>query len=410
MVNRPRLAGLADRAGLRALIAVYLVSAAACCALAATARAGFVDLHVYRMGADAVLHQGSLYQVRWRGLLPFTYPPFAAVAFAAFAPLPWQAAAALLTALSVAALPIMFYLALRLRPVSGWLCTTDAARLAVAAAVLAIWFEPVRSVLSFGQVDLVLAVVVLADLALPDAARGKGVAIGVAAGLKLTPGIFAVYLLLTRRYRAAALAGLAFAGTVGIGYAVIPAGSRYFYWDLNFLRPDRIGHVQDVLNQSLLGAVARDIEGQPGAPWLALVALVGLAGLAAAAAAGRRGNDAAGFGLCAVAGLLASPISWTHHWVIALPALLLGGVAIWRRHQEYPARTALWLTGIALLAVIGWTGLARRVPSAGPELSPFWLVISQVYVLAGLMVLATAVWPGHRTAGSKRDHARPRAT
>ncbi len=119
---------------------------------------------------------------------------------------------------------------------------------------------------------------------------------------------------------------------------------------------------------------------------------MGLAGLAAAAAAGRRGNDAAGFGLCALAGLLASPISWTHHWVIALPALLLGGVAIWRRHREYPARTALWLTGIALLAVIGWTGLARRVPSAGPELSPFWLVVSQVYVLAGLLVLATAGW------------------
>jgi len=96
-----------------AVAAAYSLSAACCC-LPLVSGVHLVDLHVYRMGGDAVLHGMNLYSLRYAGQLPFTYPPFAALVFTGLAWLSWVAAAVLLTALTVLALPVMFYLALRL--------------------------------------------------------------------------------------------------------------------------------------------------------------------------------------------------------------------------------------------------------------------------------------------------------
>jgi alpha-1,2-mannosyltransferase len=390
-----RLARVAAGTGLWQLTALYGASAAVCCLLASRANADFVDLHVYRTGAEAVLHGGSLYGVQYRGL-PFTYPPFAAVAFSAVAILPWRVAAGLVELMSAACVPAMLYFALRLRPVSGWLRRADAARLALAAGALALWLEPVRSTLGFGQVNLVLAVLILADLALPDCSPVKGIGIGIAAGIKLTPLIFAVYLLVTRRYRAAGLAAAGFAVTVAAGYVLAPGASAHYFWDGNFLRTGNISPVYNDWNQSVLGAVSRDIGRVPGPWWFLVLLAVAVAGLALAARSGRRGDDATGFGLTAITGLLVSPISWTHHWVIAVPALTLAGVVAWRSRAEWPVRSRIWLAAVALLAVAGWSGIARRepkVPAAGwLHLSPLWLADSQLYVVASAIALLIAAW------------------
>ena len=64
----------------------------------------------------------------------------------------------MLTALTVAALPVMLYLALRL-PGSPPLRDHRAAwQLALAAAAAGIWLEPVHSTLFYGQVDVLIAV------------------------------------------------------------------------------------------------------------------------------------------------------------------------------------------------------------------------------------------------------------
>ena len=208
--------------------AVYAVSAAVCCALAARSQAHFVDLHVYRMGGAAVLHGDRLYQLRFVWL-PFTYPPFAAVAFAALAVVPWKVAVTLLTGASVVALPAALYLVLRLSGPVREQARERAWTLALAAAAAAIWLEPARATLGYGQVDILLTAAVLYDLSLPDTARRKGMMIGLVAGLKLTPAIFAVYLLVTGRRRAAATAAAAFAGTVAAGFSVLPASSAWFW-------------------------------------------------------------------------------------------------------------------------------------------------------------------------------------
>ncbi len=404
---------LAGRRGVLTLLAAYLGSAVICGFVAAAATVAFVDLHVYQIGAAAVVHGVWLYGVRHWGL-PFTYPPFAAVVFTPLAMVPWSFAVGLMFAANTAATPVMFYLALRLKPVADWLGRADAARLALAVAVIAIWLEPVYTTFAFGQVNILLTVMVLIDLTLPDKSASKGVATGIAAGLKLIPLIFVLYLAATRRMRAALVALGSFAATIAVGYAVVPHASQYYWADLTFLDTNRISRLSNDWNQSLLGAVSRTFGYEPGARWLLPVGAIGLAGLALAARAGRQGNDATGYGLCAVTGLLVSPISWTHHWVMAVPALLLAVLAVWRRRHEAPRLARFWLTVIAVLAAIGWTGIARHQPRLSPNqqlhLPVFWQVVSEIYVLAGLAALGIAAGAylrqraGHgRLAGAEPD-------
>jgi alpha-1,2-mannosyltransferase len=373
------------------LAAGYLVSAAICCLLAARGQAHFVDLHVYRLGGDTVVHGTNLYQARFAGL-PFTYPPFAAVLCVALAVLPWNVAVALITGGSVAMLVLALYLALRLRPLGSRLGSSTRWKLAFAVGAAAIWLEPVRTAIGYGQIDLVIVACVLYDLSLRDDAAHKGVAIGIVAGLKLTPAIFVPYLLLTRRYRAAATATAAFASTVAIGWIALP-GSSLSYWDVTFLNPGHIGRVQDASNQSLLGVLARNFHSAHVTWfWLPLALIVAAAGIALAVSAANRGDDVLGFCLCAITGLLISPISWTHHWVIAVPAVLLVAVKLYlgRSHR------LRWVTiagslALTVVAAAGWAGLARRTQSPNwLHLPAIGLVDSEIYVVAGLVALATA--------------------
>ena len=384
-------------------MAVYAVSAVVCCAVAARTSAHFADLQVYRMGGAAVLHDGSrLYQVRLGGL-PFTYPPFAAVVFTGVAAVPWRVAVTLLTGASMLALPAALYLVLRLPGPSRMPAAGPAWTLALAVATVAIWLEPARATLGYGQVDILLTAAVLFDLSLPDTARGKGLLIGLAAGLKLTPAIFAVYLLITGRQRAAATAAGVFAGTVAAGFAAIPASSAWF-WAGRFAAPGHVSPVQDPQNQSLAGALARVMHTADILPaWLPLAAVVAVAGLSLAAAASRRGDEALGFGLCAVTGLLISPISWIHHWVIVIPALLIAGLTAARAYRAGNVATAVLVTAaITASAAIGWIELAGETPRSGWLALPAWVLVRSVcYVLIGLAVLVAGAWSQARSALSR---------
>src|SRR5690349_10948945 len=152
------------------LVVLGLVLAAG---LVGAAYAGtLTDLAPYRYGGRAALDGLPLYGVRdpLSGL-PFTYPPFGALVMVPLALVSLPLAGALVTAASVAALARVLAM-----PV-----------LVVAALAM----EPVWQDLRFGQVNLLLMLAVLVDLARPER-KASGVLVGLAAGVKLTPLVFVV--------------------------------------------------------------------------------------------------------------------------------------------------------------------------------------------------------------------------
>ena len=69
--------------------------------------------------------------------------------------------------------------------------------------VMCMFLEPVRTTLYFGQINLVLMLLVLWDTARGERSRLKGIGVGIAAGIKLTPAYFILYYLAARQWRAA---------------------------------------------------------------------------------------------------------------------------------------------------------------------------------------------------------------
>jgi alpha-1,2-mannosyltransferase len=373
-------------------------------------RLGYFDLRVYRGAAELIFHGRSLYDTRIWQWAPFTYPPFAAIALTPLALLPLAVDKLLDTILSVVALFAVLALALRLPSDPGreaphaqpW----RSALLPVAVGA-ALWLEPITTTLGYGQINLLIALLILWDLSRLDTHRSKGALIGLAAGLKLTPLIFVPYLFFSRRRRAALVALGAFAATVAIGYALIPGDAQRFWGGL-FLDSHRVGGCCIPANQSLRGAILR-LDPAFGGGWLLAIALIiGIVGIALAVLASRRGDEAIGFSRCAVTGLLVSPVSWTHHWTIGVPAALVLGVRV------VHTRSKVGIIAVAAVLLVGYSYLPKLMskppflPHSGLPLC--WTLASASYVLIGLLALSVSCIYETRTLTAALATTRRRAS
>ena len=282
------------------------------------------DLQVYLGGADqAVHHSHSLYTWYFKPHpgIQFSYTPFAALVFAAGLALPFTGLMAIVTVVSLFSLVATIWIAFRQL---GWEKTSRLGATMLLSGLL-LWTEPVQRALFLGQVELVLMALVVWDLCQPDRRPWKGAVTGIAAGIKLVPLLFIAYLLLTRRFKQAAVAGAAFVVTVIIGFIALPNASVTWWLDGNFFQAGRTGFVGSQQNQSLRGIMTRLIGSVNGtaASWLLVAVVIALAGLAAAIVLDRRGYTFAGLMAAALTALLVSPISWDHHWVWIAPGLAL---------------------------------------------------------------------------------------
>ncbi|EWM11041.1 glycosyltransferase 87 family protein [Kutzneria sp. 744] len=287
--------------------------------------ATMLDLEVYRNGGLAWLRGIPLY-VGFPGPLlsgpnlPFTYPPLAAVLFSVFAAIPLWLSRTLVTVVSFLALStVTVVVAGRLDKRLKW-------TLGPAAAVAALYFEPVGSTFGYGQVNLVLMALVVADCL--AVRRFRGVLVGLAAAIKLTPLVFIVYFLVTRDRRSAATAVASFVGFAVIGLLLAPRDTVEF-WFHAMVNPERITTLSIMTNESLRAELYRlpALASVQTLLWVVLAVLV----LALAwRSAHRARNDVVALVAIAAAGLLVSPISWSHHWVWVVPALMAFGWTIWR--------------------------------------------------------------------------------
>ena len=349
-----------------ALLAVALAAWVADLATHLSYMAAMRDLVVYRDGGLIVRHVPPAYDAHrasplydWVGQhgVQFTYPPFAAVLFSVASVLSWTAMRWVMTLASLAALGLSLWLVFGALGYRESKAIRLGATLGVSALALAT--EPVQQTLSLGQVNLLLMLLIVADLltggALTPGGRTRwwhGIGIGIAAGVKLTPLIFIPYLLLIGRFRQAATAAGTFVATVLVGYAVLPRDSGTYWWHGLFLNANRIVFLGTRGNQSLRGILTR-LAGSVSAgqvPWLAAAVVVAVAGLAAAALLYRARQPVPAMLACALTGLLISPLSWDHHWVWVAPGLALlahlGAVA-----RRRAARAAWWAAGGGLFGV-----------------------------------------------------------
>jgi alpha-1,2-mannosyltransferase len=348
-----------------------------------------LDLEVYRLGASTLLHGGDVYSAVYPGTdLVFTYPIFAAILFVPFAVVPTAMAHAVVIAGSLAALWVIVHLTVR--EVRG---PRNALMWTVPIALVAITAHPVLQTLLFGQINLVLVALVLTDV-LANQGRWRGALVGIATGIKLVPGAFIIYFLVTGQRRAAAVSALTTAATIGLGFAVAPAAS-WAYWSNYAFNADRVGGIAYVTNQSILGISARVLRDPhpPRALTLGLSAVVIVAAILIARRLYYHGERLAAVGVVAVGALLASPISWSHHWVWFIPCV--GAMVPWAGRSRW--RWAALITGTAVV----WSGPMQYMPKAGLRELHHTLPQEIVANIYGPLAVAFLVWAALATRSAR---------
>lgn len=347
-----------------------------------------IDIDVYRAGARAFLEGDNLYTRSYEvgGIaLPFTYPPLAAILFIPVALVPYPVALVGWTLASAVLL---------------WWCLVIVLRHAVPAVnhrVIATWIlplallaEPVRETLGFGQINIILMALVLADTLTRRPWLPRGVLIGLAAAIKLTPAVFILVFLVRRQWRDAAVTFLS-----GVGFtlaaALVSWRNSWTYWLDTLTDTGRIGGEAYASNQSIRGVLARLAEpGEQVDRLLWLVLVIGALGLIIVAML-RAQTMLATVLLASTAALLCSPVSWSHHWVWLIPVavtLLLG-----------PGRV---LGAVVLLAL--FTSPHWLLPNNhGAEHAwPWWAqLVGSSYLLVTLAVVVAAIVSPRVLAGRR---------
>lgn len=308
-----------------------------------------LDLLVYRSGGTTALTSAGLYDHALHGGMWFTYPPFSAVVFAP------------LSAISTELTTILGYLGnfavLYLVVLLSWrqLGYRTNRQLYVVSGLLTViftWLEPVRTTVWLGQVNLLLMLLIVWDLGRPEGSRLRGFGVGIATGIKLTPGLFIVQLLITRQWRAAATATATVLATIAVGFVVIFSDSKA-YWTVTLWQSTRIGETSWPANQSAAGVLARwlHVAEPPRVLWLFCAVTLTALGLGASYLAHQRGQALLSTTLCGLTAGAVSPFSWGHHWVWFVPLLVL---AMDRALRS--GRAVAWLLPAALpLPLLCWT-------------------------------------------------------
>lgn len=331
------------------------------------------DLEIYLWGGRAVSHGPRLYLEQAQGNW-FTYPPYAAAVFNPLAALPAVVVRLAWELASVGAFAWCCAVTLKL---AGYRSSRTVLLATVAAGLV---LEPVYHTLYLGQVNVFLLALVLGDVWLVARGRHSGIGVGLATAIKLVPGIFILLFLLTRRTRDAVTAAAAFAACTLIGFAVDPSASR-LYWTRLFYDSGRVNAAY-ISNQSAYAAAVRILggTGHVGA-WFWVVPLVlGVTGLATATTLGRRGDWLGAATTTGITGLLVSPVSWTHHWVWVMPALIV----LWR--GGFGSRVAAGCGYVLFaLAPMWWTPHAGEAGDYGAH--GVITLIANSFLIAGVAFL-----------------------
>ena len=355
--------------------------------LGATPTQRLVDLDVYRGAGRAVLHGHDLYSFvgHTPQRLPFTYPPFAALLAIPLAGLSFTAAGWVWSIGEVVTTVAITALAFRplLKRFGPWW--------PLAAGILAGALQqmlPLRDEIKFGQVDELLVLMCAVDCLLLSrrrvgGVRAGGVLVGLATAIKLTPGVFIVYLLVTGRRRAAATATATFVAASLLAAGVLPGDSKTFWTDALW-HSERLRANDGTSNQSLRGMWLRAVhDGHLSTVlWVTSAVVVAVVGFRRAAAAARAGDELTGVALTGLLAVALSPVSWIHHlcWLLLVLAAIVGDG---RDRRRVVAALVVFAFYVVKLPWIG----AHWAHHGGPALPA--RVVEDAYGLGVLVLLLT---------------------
>lgn len=363
------------------------------------------DVYVYWYALNNWFNGNSLYD--WYALpdykmYPFTYPPFGAWSLSPLTWFDYETAARLM--IMAIALQTAVIVALIGRSL-GWSWGSAFAIAPWAAIVIEQCLEPFNQSVGFAQVNTAMMALVMIDVAAPDSWKGRGVASGLAAVIKLTPAIAILIFLLRRQWRSAITMVATSLTVTLLSWIISPSESARFFFDAMW-DPQRAGDAYYTSNQNLKGFVARALpENAWSVAWaiavvLALVAVVWLCLRIQAAATSvvtsRSASDAVTSGLLNTAapaapagdaaepaasdavattpaapvlpenlatlltaavimtlGLLVSPITWSHHWVWGL-ASVVALIAVALRLKSAPLAALALVQGALFIMAPHW--------------------------------------------------------
>jgi alpha-1,2-mannosyltransferase len=274
---------------------------------------------VYRLAGTSLLNGDGIYDTLTSGCrLKFTYTPFAALMFSPFSLL-GPAGFAAWTALSLVALwrAVSLLLSRSIVRIPG----VTLRQLVALVVLLALPMEPLVKTLWYGQVNVVLMWLILESFFGP-AKRYNPVFIALAAAVKLTPAVFALFFVTVRTNRDRLVVLLTGLTTVALGFVIQP-NQAMDYWTKLLFNSDRVGPTEYVYNQSLNGMLWRLFgDGGSRTLWLILVGAILVGGFVMARFLWNANEQVWAVGVIGLTTLLISPISWSHHYVLILIVLV----------------------------------------------------------------------------------------
>lgn len=409
------------------------------------------DVYVYWYALNNWFSGNSLYD--WYALpdykmYPFTYPPFGAWALSPLTWFDYETAARLM--IMAIALQTAVIVALVGRSL-GWSWGSAFAIAPWAAILVQQCLEPFTQSVGFAQVNTAMMALVMIDVAAPDSWKGRGVASGLAAAIKLTPAIAVLIFLLRRQWRSAITMVATSLAVTLLSWVISPGESARFFFDAMW-DPQRAGDAYYTSNQNLKGFVARALpENTWSIAWAITVALALVAAVwlclriqaaatsvvtphsasddaapgplnaatpatgatvyaASAALAAPAGDAVAAPDAVATApapvlpenlatlltaavimtlGLLVSPITWSHHWVWGL-ASVVALIAVALRLKSAPLAALALVQGALFIMAPHWWF------SHGQVNELHWNVVEQLvgssYTLAAIASGVALAW------------------
>jgi alpha-1,2-mannosyltransferase len=355
----------------------------------------FIDLHAYWEGNAVWLDGGDLYgrlSSPSAGWVPdFIYPPFALIALAPFTVTSFSVAKVTIVAVSVACLAVCAYVILRrLRPTAP--AHTTVRLVAVAMPVLAV-LEPVRTTIGLGQINLLLMTAVVVDCLGPKTRLPRGVLVGLAAAVKLTPAAFLLFFILRKDVKAAVTAAVTALVATGMGFALAPRESMRFWLGGVLFQPHRVSGPATRENQTIAASLNR-LHLAEGTQLLTRVALIVIV-LVAGAIAVRYADRLLALLANATVALLMSPLSWVAHWVWLAMAWLMIAHRVFATMSDDTAssRRRGWAVVVLLTVTAAFVMSPHDLASRnGPSWRPWEHLVVHTYPVVAIVFLVVTAW------------------